>query len=249
MIRKIIHIIVWLGVFAYLGMSLAFTERMENTQAVESIVVEISDSVNLKIVDEKSVFKKLKSHNLRITGMPVDSIDRLAIGDVVRDIYGVKNAAVFYTPNGALNIRVWQQKPVIRIKSGRQDYYLDEDNEVIKTPVSNTPRVMVATGNIDLNLARGKLTNLVKSIRENSFYSSLIQGIHVDDRQFLELIPRVGNHRIYLGEPEDLEWKLRKLEAFYNKAMPNLGWERYSSIDLRYREQVVCKKVDSKSTN
>lgn len=242
MIRKIIHIIVWLVVFAYLGMSLAFTERMVKTQAVEAIVVEISDSLELKIVSKESVFEKLKSHGFRINGMPVDSVDRLAIGDVVRDINGVKDASVFYTPDGDLNIRVWQKTPVVRIKSGRQDYYLDEDNQILGSLISHTPRVTVITGNVDLDLAKGKLFDLAILIQNDSFYSSLIQEIHLDKRQFLEIIPRVGNHRIFMGEPEDMEWKLRKLKAFYNKAFPNLGWDRYSSIDLRYGDQVVCKK-------
>ncbi len=249
MLRKFIHIIVWLGVFAYLGMSLAFTERMEKTQAVESIVVEILDDLELNVVSKQSVLEKLNSHGVRINGMAVDSIDRLAIGDVVRDIPGVKDAAVFYTPDGDLNIRIWQKRPVVRIKSGRQDYYLDEDNEVLESSISYTPWVTVITGNVDVELAKNRLFSLAIYIREDSFYRSLIQEIHIDNRQFVEIIPRVGNHRIFMGEPEDLEWKLQKLKAFYYKALPNMGWDKYSSINLRYSDQVVCKKIDSNSTN
>ncbi len=249
MLRKLAHIIVWLGVFVYLGIALSFTERMEKTQAVDNIKIEIVDSSEIQFVDKEAVIAKLKSHGFRINGILVDSINRSAISEVVHDITGVKPASVFYTPDNDLHIRIWQCRPIVRIKSGRQDYYLDEDSTVLQFSTKYSPRVIVMTGNIDLQIAQNTLFGIARHINEDPFYSSLIQEIHINDKQFLEIIPRIGRHRIYMGEADDYEWKLNKLKAFYEKAIPNLGWDRYSSIDLRYGDQVVCKKVDSNSIN
>jgi cell division protein FtsQ len=249
MLRKLAHIIVWIGVFAYLAMALAFTERMEKTQTVENIEVEIVDSSEIQFVDRDDVIAKLRSHGFRISGILIDSINRSAISEVVNDITGVKDGCVFYTPDSDLHIRIWQCRPLLRIKSGGQDYYLDEDSNVLQFSSKYSPRVIVMTGNIDLEMARNRLFGLAMFISEDLFFSSLIQEIHINSKQFLEIIPRIGKHRIFMGEADNYEWKLSKLKAFYEKAIPNLGWERYSSIDLRYGDQVVCKKIDSNSIN
>ena len=249
MLRKLAHIIVWIGVFAYLAMALAFTERMEKTQTVENIEVEIVDSSEIQFVDSDDVIAKLRSHGFRISGILIDSINRSAISEVVNDITGVKDGRVFYTPDSDLHIRIWQCRPLLRIKSGGQDYYLDEDSNVLQFSSKYSPRVIVMTGNIGLEMARNRLFGLAMFISEDLFFSSLIQEIHINSKQFLEIIPRIGNHRIFMGEADNYEWKLSKLKAFYEKVIPNLGWERYSSIDLRYGDQVVCKKIDSNSIN
>ena len=58
----------------------------------------------------------------------------------------------------------------------------------------------------------------------------------------IELVPRLGDHRIFIGNAENLPWKFEKLRALYEKALPLVGWDVYESIDLRFGDQVVCKK-------
>ena len=64
--------------------------------------------------------------------------------------------------------------------------------------------------------------------------------VHPDNE--VELIPRVGNHRIMLGTFEGFEEKLDKLQLFYEQAIPKVGWEKYSIINLKYKNQIVCTK-------
>jgi len=249
MFRKIIHIVVWLLVFAYLAMALAFTERMEDNQQVAYIKVDLMDSLDFQFVNREDVIKVLRLHGFKITGMPLDSINRSAIRDAVYDIPEVKDVNVFYTPDGQLHISIWQRKPLVRIKSGKLDFYLDEDNLPIPFSPRFTPKVLVITGSVNASLAREELFDLAEFIRQDQFHSALIQEIHLDDNKQMELIPRIGDQRIYFGNAEDFEWKLTKLKVFYEKALPNLGWSKYSSIDLRFKDQVVCKKNEQSSIN
>ena len=50
------------------------------------------------------------------------------------------------------------------------------------------------------------------------------------------------NHRIVLGSFADFEEKLDNLRLFYEKAIPKVGWEKYSIISLKYKDQIVCTK-------
>ena len=57
----------------------------------------------------------------------------------------------------------------------------------------------------------------------------------------LSLIPRSGRFTVDLGTTEGLIRKLSTLKRFYDNGLDNVGWNRYRSISLRYRGQVVCQ--------
>jgi cell division protein FtsQ len=52
----------------------------------------------------------------------------------------------------------------------------------------------------------------------------------------------VGNHRILLGQIEYYRENLEKLKLFYEKGLNQMGWNQYSIINLKYKNQVVCTK-------
>lgn len=244
MLRKLAHIAVWILVIAYLGVSLAFTERMDSGSTVAYVDVELMDSAKSQLVSKDDVIAQIERFGYTVTGMLVDSINMSGIEDAVSDISGAKTAKVFYTPDGVLHIRIWQRVAVVRIITGRSQYYLDEEGEVIQFNDRFSPKVIVFTGDIDPGYAVEELHELSMFIRQDPFFNALVQGIHVDQKRNLEIIPRIGSHRIYFGPTEDYEWKFTKLRAFYKNALPNVGWDRYSSIDLRYGDQVVCKRKE-----
>ena len=41
---------------------------------------------------------------------------------------------------------------------------------------------------------------------------------------------------------EDVERKFDKLLRFYRSGLSSIGWSEYRTIDIRYNDQVVCKK-------
>ena len=66
--------------------------------------------------------------------------------------------------------------------------------------------------------------------------------LHINENKEIELIPRVGNHIILLGSDEGLEAKFEKLMLFYQKGVQQIGWNQYSTINLKYKDQLVCLK-------
>jgi cell division protein FtsQ len=53
----------------------------------------------------------------------------------------------------------------------------------------------------------------------------------------------VGNHKIILGDCSDLEQKFKKLFAFYKDGLNKIGWNTYKTINLKYKNQVVCTRI------
>ncbi len=91
-----------------------------------------------------------------------------------------------------------------------------------------------------------KLINFVKYIEQDSFWRAEIVQIVASEMSSgdlcVELIPRTGNHTVRFGVLEDVEYKLDKLLAFYEKGLRNIGWDTFRTISVEYKGQVVCTK-------
>ena len=66
--------------------------------------------------------------------------------------------------------------------------------------------------------------------------------VYINSEKDVDLVTRVGNHTVKMGSLEGYENKLNKLYAFYKNALPLEGWNKYSVINLKYGNQVICKK-------
>jgi cell division protein FtsQ len=82
----------------------------------------------------------------------------------------------------------------------------------------------------------------VSYLNTNSFWSAQIDQIYIDSRKKADLIPLFGDHLIHLGSFENFEGKLKNLRAFYDKVLPETGWDKYTVINLEFRDQIVCRK-------
>jgi len=187
-----------------------------------------------------------------------DALDDQLAGDVDADRVErvleedpfVKNAEVALTANSRVIIEVEQREPILRVrdKQGSQ-YYLD--NTGTRVPLSNhfAARTLVATGNIQPHtpefLKKKKnemkdLFELTQFILDDDLWRALIEQIYVNNHKEFVLVPKVGDQAILLGKFENIEDKFRRLRVFYEKAASYEGWQKYRTIDLRYRGQVVC---------
>jgi cell division protein FtsQ len=83
---------------------------------------------------------------------------------------------------------------------------------------------------------------VVKVIEQSEFWKAQIEQINVTKDGQVELVPRVGNHLLLLGTPDDVENKLDRLMNFYRNGLDNVGWNKYRTISVAYENQVVCKK-------
>lgn len=91
-----------------------------------------------------------------------------------------------------------------------------------------------------------KLLNFVQFVEADDFWRSEIVQIVVskghDGAPEIELVPRVGSHTILFGPPDDAAEKFDKLLTFYRHGLRNIGWHEYRTINVKYKDQVVCTK-------
>ena len=144
---------------------------------------------------------------------------------------------------GAVVVHAVQRKPVVRICSHGGEYYLDDKGfRVPVTPVGSADMI-VASGNIP-NKGKGlkEVWTLAKYLFQHQRLAPLFDQIYRDAKGDLYLTPKLGSHVVQIGSAQQLDEKFRNLMAFYTRGLPQVGWETYSQISVKYHGQVVCTR-------
>ena len=74
---------------------------------------------------------------------------------------------------------------------------------------------------------------------ENPDQAALFSQVYVNANQELELVPIIGDQQILIGNTQKLAKKMEYLIAFYKS---DVDWNKYESINLKYQNQIICKR-------
>ncbi len=263
--RKFVRIGLWLLAIALVVAVLSFVNRKQNDAICTGINVEFSQGSEERYIDEKHVLELLEGENGAIVGQPIKNLNIAKIERKLNDDPYIKHAEVYKKINGVLTIEAVQRNPVIRvINSQNNSFYIGQEGVLMPVSRKVQARMIVANGNInytpdfdtitninsnDLNndkriLILRDLLTLVDYINNDKFWEAQTQQIYVTESGEFELVPLVGNQIIQFGGVERYKEKFRNLEATYKKGFPAEGWNKFDEINLKYKNQVVCRKAE-----
>ncbi len=237
--KKVFQILKW-GILLFLMVVvLSFTNQKQNKQMV------FLNQINIEVSEDKFMTEQIALKYIEQKGFNFDSValSNFYLNELETAFFqhpAIKNAQVYSSQEGMININLQQKKALVRIKTDNTDYYLDEQG--IKMPLSSeyTPRVLVVTGEVN-ELNHSSIFSFVERINMDKFWKSQITQLHFNNNEVI-IIPRVGSQKIHFGTLTDVNKKLGKLYQFYKQAMPVKGWQAYSEISLAYNNQIVCTK-------
>ena len=225
---RIVSIIVATLLFCYIVFVSFFFRESRQKELCRDLQVVVVDSLDKHFVSESDLVHILKKADLNPIKRPMDEINTDRIENELLKNEMIARVEAYKTPSGMIKLEVEQKIPILRVISPRGNYY-----------VAHVP---VVSGYVEKELAVTDLYKFALFLQENDFWNNQIEQIYVHPDNEVELIPRVGNHRIVLGSFADFEEKLDNLRLFYEKAIPKVGWEKYSIISLKYKDQIVCTK-------
>lgn len=223
------------------------------------IKVTIADSAQYHFVTMRDIQNTIYGRNGTLTGRPVKEIELSEVENTMNRYKELKTAEAYISIDGILHVYADQRTPIMRLMPNEGgDYYVDTEGVVVRRRNLYTPRLHIVGGNININQAmlngvsvldtsiRNTILKdiyyIIKYINSNDFWSAQIDQIYVDSHDEIDMIPRVGSHIVHLGTAENFEVKLKNLEVFYDKVLPEVGWNKYSLINLAYKDQIVCKR-------
>ena len=245
--KKTLYIIFATLLVAYFAASVIFfTDGNQDRPPCEKVEVVIADSLEKHFLKEKDIVAYLKKADLYPLNKKSSEINTNDIEDALLKNEIIETAEVIHATSGKIKIVISQKMPILRVFSQEGSYYVDKLGETMPSALGQAIYVPVASGNIEKSFAVTELYKFALFLQSDDFWNDQIKQIYVRSANDIEITPRVGNHRVILGSLDDYEKKLGHLRLFYEQVIPKMGWEKYSVINLKYRNQIVCTK--SKNT-
>jgi cell division protein FtsQ len=214
---------------------------------IVDVVVDIQPTPTGSFLIEGSDIKKRLDAGVNgaLIGQPIDKLELSELEDFVREDPFVAEANIYTGFDGILNVRIIQREPILRIhhRTGN-DYYLGPNGEILPLSKHDNVRVPVMTGDVPsfkeaiADTATLEVFVLAKALQEDELFSALIEQIDYRRGEYV-LVPKLGTSDVTLGDLSDLENKLYKYKAYMQGVVPEMGWDAYNNIDLRYGDQVI----------
>jgi cell division protein FtsQ len=186
--------------------------------------------------------KLLSQEQLYPLSLPMSEISPRRIEEALQKSPFVEKAECYKTHSGHVCINIKQRIPVVRVMADNgENYYLDTQGNMM--PESNfVTDLVIATGAINRKYAKTILTRVANYIQQDKFWKNQIVQMNVLPDGTMEIVPRVGDHIVYLGAPKKIDKKLDRLRKFYLYGLNKAGWGKYSYINVEFNNQIICKR-------
>lgn len=250
-IKNILLGILWVVIGTGTVMFLAAAIQKKDSKECMGIDISISGASNNFFIDKSDIKKIITRYaGQNAIGKPIDQFNLVGMETALKRDVWIKNAELYFDNNEVLQVTVEEREPVARVFTpGGSTFYIDSSRMMLPLSEKFSARVPVFTGfpsevkiltRIDSSLLND-IKNLSMLIHQDSFLMALIDQVDITDQRTFELIPKLGNQVIVFGDASDAVNKFKKLQLFYKKVITNMGWNRYSIINLQYKDQVVAK--------
>lgn len=264
LVKKILIILFWVLLAGSMVVLMGFIDHKNGDLKLASIEITIERTPNAHLITEEDVMNIIGNSKNRMIGQPFGEIPLEDLENRLKSNAYIADANVHSRIPGSLHIDIVQRAPLARIVNQKQEnFYISTDGHLMPLHPDVILPAILATGEISDSLTpslplrrkqhipAGEISqaspleviyNLALIIEDNAFLKAQIEQIYINEAQNAEMIPKVGDHVIVFGDLENMESKFDKLIAFYTEGVRYAGWDVYTSVNLTYKNQIVCTK-------
>tara|TARA_B110000263_G_scaffold246605_1_gene257912 strand:- start:5390 stop:6124 length:735 start_codon:yes stop_codon:yes gene_type:complete len=164
----------------------------------------------------------------------------------------VKEIKLYQDLSNKLIVDLVQYQPIARLVSeNKKDFYIDLHGNIFPTSTKFSERVLLihTADNINFDLKNINSTDygkkifvMINYIINDIFLSKIISEIDINYNKNIIIYPQVSKQKIIFGYPEQIDVKFDKLMLFYKKILPAKGWNTYKTVNLKFKNQIICDK-------
>jgi cell division protein FtsQ len=230
-----------LSVYLVLAIT-AFNCPDDQDAVCREVKINITDGTGNGFLNVNEVKMQLQHAKIYPLGDRMSDVCTRQIEETLLKSPLVDRVECYNTHSGHVFINLTQRNAVMRIMANNgESYYIDNLGAIIPSK-NNSTDLIVATGDIKQKYAQTALKQFGLLLLDDPFWQSQIEQINVLPDGSVEMIPRVGDHIVYLGQPTHLKEKLTRLEKFYRYGLSKAGWNKYSYINIEFNNQIICKR-------
>lgn len=264
-IKKIIIIFSWIILVAGLFVLLGFVDKEHQSVICNKLEIHIRYNCDDYFITENDVNTFLTDNGFKIKGETLENINADDIETALYKIPYVEKADAYTTIDGNVEINILQKKPIAKIfNKNNQSFYIDDKGKLMPSSERYTSRLIVANGfindcynpftKLDVKDSTGndtvimktpiyKIFRMVKFINKDNFWKAMIEEIFINNKGEIELFTKIGEQTVIFGDIDNMNEKFDNLLVFYKQTLNKVGWNKYKTINLKYKNQVVCSKI------
>lgn len=207
-----------------------------------------NDNAFLTEADVKEIMGGEQGHTY--VGDPMGSLNLMEMENLLLASPFIAAAEVHKSMMGTLNVQVSLRQAVGRlINNSGSHLYLDAEGNKFPTSPRHTAYVPLVRGDFEEAVVDSfacssveEALPLLNFLQRDPFWGAQIAEVVIFQDGQIELLPTVSDMDIEFGYPVRIEEKFRNLMDFYRQVPPETGWDKYRSLSVKYRGQVVAKR-------
>ena len=216
----------------------------------------VNVSKDYRFVEDTEVSDLILSKYGDPAGMKACEIDLDQIEELIDAHSAVLKSQVWMGSDNSVHVSVTQRNPIVRFQMGDKGFYLDKTGCIFPLQSNYTASVPILDGNLPIEIGDGykgeaktpedrlwvdDVLEMVE-VMKGGLWEDNISQIRVVNENEIILIPRTGNEKFYFGGPQNAADKFARIEKYYTHIKPSKEKGYYSSVDVRYKGQIICRQ-------
>ena len=248
-ILKVLGILLWVALGGGITVLLVSAVQKEQRQKCKGLEIAFTDDKPFRMLDEPEITDALwpSSTQDHPVGKYISGINLFSLEKQLKKNPWVLNADIYFDQQNILHVDVQQRTPVARVFSPEgNSFYIDDSlyllplktADVVELPVFTNFNTAGAKASDSMIMKR--ITSLAAVISKDPFWMAQVEQININEDGSFEMITQLGDQRVSLGTGSNWDGMLTKLRKLYQHLGAEHGWTKYESIDLQFKDQVVC---------
>ena len=231
--NRIIYFFLTLIIFVFL---IIFSQKRNSKNKTLKVSVNFKYG-NGKFLDSQMVNKLLIQRQDTSFFLKEDMVDLNELEDLLISNPMIASADIFRTPQGILNVKLEERKPVIRIISNHEEFYIDNFGHKVPLSKKHSARVPIFYGQPGKNLM--DLVKFIKLIKTDSLVKFEIIDLRNSNNGYV-LGLRSFPFKVIWGKNSKYEQKIKKLKYLYSY-LENKDFLKIDKVNLTFDRQIVLE--------
>jgi cell division protein FtsQ len=264
-LKKILIFVLWVLFAASFFVMVGFVEVEQQKVICKGLDINFDQADEHSFLTRAEIVKAIyQLMGDSAEGKPMKDISISLIKQRLEENEYISRAIVFATVDGWITVRISQRTPIIRVQNLKgENFYISDDGRMIPVSFKYSARLPVCNGIItetydtsrdlvpadtsvsdidDKISALQKVYLLGQCLKKNQLIAEQTEQVYINKYGEFELVPLLGDHTVIVGDANDLQEKVDKLGVFYTKALKDKGWNTYKTINIKFKNQVICSK-------
>lgn len=239
--KKWQYISLWsLSLILFLGL-ISWSQGRYQELRIQGLEMTFENRGDQSFLDPSEIQAIVASELGEIKGLLLSEINKALLEESIENHPTIAKAEVYSGLDGTLRIMLWQHEPLARVLSPQATYYLLENGAKMPLSPHYSEAVPLVNGELDPQELR-EVADFFAQLQKDPFFKEAFTGLTCQPDGNWTLYPRRGDFKVQLGKAEKIKQKLAKLRVFYEQAPLENEIETIREIDLRFEDQLICRK-------